>query len=236
MRRKVRTEPSIIMADPISSLQNQCWKCSAVPEAGSTFKVCARCRKASYCSRDCQKADWKEHKKNDCADIARPKASPLSFNVEKPFHKLHDKTWLHDRPQEDVYKLLIDAFRLRLNDDHDFQATVDATADGGCDGFRFLTLVTSNPELLPTWWTAENENESVKFGMAEESWSNLDNTIEKTDLVDHYGDPLMHMQLRMFAEQVYGTGPGCHSGGPMLQAQMAVERGELKMSIVNFGH
>jgi splicing suppressor protein 51 len=35
------------------------------------------------------------------------------------------------------------------------------------------------------------------------------------------------MQLRMFAEEIYGTGPGGQSGSSMLQLQMMAEGGEV---------
>ncbi len=36
--------------------------------------------------------------------------------------------------------------------------------------------------------------------------------IEKHDVVEHYGDTLFPMQLRMFAEAVYGCGLGGAAG------------------------
>ncbi|KOS46579.1 hypothetical protein ACN38_g2487 [Penicillium nordicum] len=41
-----------------------CQVCGKDEEAkGSALRNCSRCHKAKYCSRDCQKADWKKHKK-----------------------------------------------------------------------------------------------------------------------------------------------------------------------------
>jgi hypothetical protein len=34
-------------------------------------KRCSQCRIAAYCSRECQKGDWKRHKKEDCSDAER---------------------------------------------------------------------------------------------------------------------------------------------------------------------
>ncbi|KAJ9487385.1 hypothetical protein VN97_g5937 [Penicillium thymicola] len=40
-----------------------CQVCGKDDEEGSALRNCSRCHKAKYCSRDCQKADWKKHKK-----------------------------------------------------------------------------------------------------------------------------------------------------------------------------
>ncbi|CAI7810115.1 unnamed protein product [Closterium sp. NIES-53] len=37
-------------------------RCSKVEGAGVQLKLCSRCGKAAYCSRECQKADWPSHK------------------------------------------------------------------------------------------------------------------------------------------------------------------------------
>lgn len=38
-------------------------------------------------------------------------------HVPDPFTRLDDGKYLHDRPEKDVYRLLIDAFRMRSEDD-----------------------------------------------------------------------------------------------------------------------
>jgi len=38
-----------------------CWYCNKESEA--KLKICSKCTKARYCSVDCQRAHWSEHKK-----------------------------------------------------------------------------------------------------------------------------------------------------------------------------
>mmetsp|Transcript_13333 Transcript_13333/g.15535 ORF Transcript_13333/g.15535 Transcript_13333/m.15535 type:complete len:395 (+) Transcript_13333:123-1307(+) len=43
---------------------NSCLKCGIEEESIGRFKSCARCQKIFYCSKACQKEDWKVHKKH----------------------------------------------------------------------------------------------------------------------------------------------------------------------------
>ena len=40
----------------------KCWGCG-VQKPATELKRCLQCKKAEYCSKDCQRADWKGHKK-----------------------------------------------------------------------------------------------------------------------------------------------------------------------------
>lgn len=233
-------------------------------ELGTQLKCCANCQTASYCSRQCQKADWKSHKPgcasarsagatnatSSTASAPRATASKLNAeaeefvprskspitNVEKPYHALKAGTWLHTRPKEDVFKLLIDTYRMRLEDDYLLTGDVPndslyGGAPNGLRGFRkFFRLVQKKAGLLPHWWNYSMQQLCEVYGMTASNWSNLACAVEKHDIVEHYADPLMPMQLRMFGEQVYGRGPGGQSGAAMLAVRMAVEKGKLYSS------
>jgi mitochondrial splicing suppressor protein 51 len=88
----------------------------------------------------------------------RSNNNSLIADTDKPFHALHNKTWLHNRPEEDVYKLLIDVYRFRMEDNYTLEGDADADADsiygeatdGGAAGFRrFLRLAQRKSALLP---------------------------------------------------------------------------------------
>lgn len=48
--------------------------------------------------------------------------------------------------------------------------------------------------------------------------------MDKSDIQDHYGDPKFPMQLRMFAESIYGSAPGGVRGDTMLAMMASMER------------
>jgi hypothetical protein len=48
----------------------RCSGCGKIEGKKNEFKKCSRCQVAVYCGRDCQKADWKAHKKV-CASLAK---------------------------------------------------------------------------------------------------------------------------------------------------------------------
>ncbi|KAK3681644.1 putative MYND domain protein [Podospora appendiculata] len=227
-----------------------CASCKKSPPE-VTLKHCAKCSITDYCSRDCQKADWKAHKKicgkagqEDPASgpsfansSARPSASRLSppkgldSPIAKPFTRLDKGTWLHGRPEKDVYRLLIDAYRMRVEDMYKFDGDVeeDSIYAGNSDGklgfSRFLTKVEKcDGGLLPAWWTPEKKAACVKFGSdGSDSWADLGAAVEKSDISEHYGDARFAMQLRMFAERVYGRGPGGSDATAMRKMMAGLE-------------
>lgn len=234
----------------VTPTDNNCLKCKKSEAETGPLKQCNKCKSARYCSRDCQKADWKLHKK-DCASLAQaagdappagnnnnaPRA--LDFKVEKPFHQLNAKKWLHGRPEQDVYKLLIDTYRLRTEDKYSLEGDVDADSiysgvSSGVPGFkRFLRVVEGKRELLPEWWSPAKSQECVALASGQHNDYNVDHAIEKSDIIQHYGDQMMPMQLRMLGEQIYGTGPGGQPGAAMMQMQMMAEAGGGGMNMKN---
>jgi len=97
--------------------------CSQCEILSTTLKNCAKCKSVSYCNRTCQTAHWLFHKK-DCARLAgnpaaaagtRPEASTFTppNPDDKPFTAISNNKFLHNRPKETVFKLLIDCLRLR---------------------------------------------------------------------------------------------------------------------------
>ncbi|GAW13665.1 hypothetical protein ANO14919_030540 [Xylariales sp. No.14919] len=94
--------------------------CNSCKKASSELKRCAKCSTTLYCSRNCQKTDWKAHKKicskqayersgtgaggGSSAGTALSPPKGLEKPITKPFTRLDDNTYLHERPEEDVYR------------------------------------------------------------------------------------------------------------------------------------
>lgn len=62
-----------------------CDNCSHYERNGEKFRRCGRCRRALYCSPECQKAHWKAHK-HECQDMYDP-ASQEKEKKEKGGNK-----------------------------------------------------------------------------------------------------------------------------------------------------
>lgn len=63
-RKVIPTEETTVVGQ-VKQLGHICTVCSTI----SRRFVCSKCKDAKYCSKDCQKADWKVHKQ-ECADTA----------------------------------------------------------------------------------------------------------------------------------------------------------------------
>ncbi|KAK7216906.1 hypothetical protein V2G26_004909 [Clonostachys chloroleuca] len=206
------------------------------------IKRCAKCSSTPYCSRECQKVDWKNHRKvcgkesagssSSSSPNRGSQASPLKGlekSVTRPFTRIGNGTWLHNRPETDVYRLLIDAYRLRVEDEYTMDGKIDndslyGGSGSGLKGFRrFVDRVASHVGLLPSWWNAEKRACCERLGMDPSQWQNLCRAVEKSDIIEHYGTPFFHMELRMFAWKVLGTGIGGQDGTMVLEMMASRE-------------
>jgi splicing suppressor protein 51 len=61
--------------------------------------------------------------------------------------------------------------------------------------------------------------------MDADGWPDLRCCVEKSEIIEHYGDARFPMQLEMFAEQVIGSGPGRQDGTTMMQIMASIEAG-----------
>ncbi|KAK6525427.1 hypothetical protein TWF694_005565 [Orbilia ellipsospora] len=214
--------------------------CATCGNSGETIKHCAKCKSEFYCSRDCQKAHWKEHKKVCGKTTPVEPAADASFSSsDKPFHSLDAGTWLHNRSEKDTFTLLIDTYRFRANDNLNLEKKTDpddvlgGATDSSVAFRRFLELIERNSKLLPSWWAQEKSKECVEYGMNTTEWQSFRKSTSKDDIIKHYQDQYMPMQLRLFGEQVYGTGPGGQAGKGVLQAMKLMEGGGYHHSILN---
>ncbi|KAF6806481.1 mynd domain-containing protein [Colletotrichum sojae] len=231
-------------------MPGKCHKCQTDFTEPST---CERCD-VEYCSRKCQINDWKTHKKRCARTRGAPAPAPetgstrydpgagrpsprrgLDQPIVAPFTRLEEGTYLYDRPEQDVYRILVDTYRLRMEDN----LKIDGTREPDCiyspgqtDGLpgfrRFLAAAATKMRgrLLPPWWSEEKQKECEKLG-AESGWYSLKSKITKADVIEHYGDDHFPMQLRMVGEFVWGIAPGGMNGTPMRQMLAMKESGSL---------
>jgi splicing suppressor protein 51 len=80
-------------------------------------------------------------------------------------------------------------------------------------------------DLLPPWWDADARKACEAYDAGKGGGPVCRSARRRGVVRKHHDDSLMPMQLRMFAEQIYGTGPGGQSGLAMLQLQAQLEQG-----------
>lgn len=123
-----------------------------------------------------------------------------------------------------------------MEDNYNLAGDADADslhggAASGLGGFkRFLRLAEKRPALLPPWWSKAKAAECIAVGRS--GWSSLQAALEKSDLIEHYGNPNMPMQMRLLGEQVYGTGPAGQPGAEIIQHMMQTEGGSASRAVL----
>lgn len=142
-------------------------------------------RKILYCSRECQKEDWQSHK---------PKCV---------------KAHLQDLTEKEAFSHLIDAYRLRVEDEYVMNGDVySKTLYGGGNPlrhfYRYLDKAELRHNVLPSWWNVWKRTSCEEMAKDRRQNVNIYAAVEKSDIIEHYGDPFMPMNLRVLAEKIYG--------------------------------
>ncbi|RYP73610.1 hypothetical protein DL771_003498 [Monosporascus sp. 5C6A] len=181
--------------------------------------------------------------RSNSTDSTAATGGALEGGNPMPFTRLEKGTYLHDRPEKDTYKLLIDAYRLRLADVAKIEGVVEpdsiyaSATNDPLPGFRrFLDKASATGGLLPPWWNADKQRDCEDLGMSSAGggWTSLRKKIQKGDVTDHYGDAKFPMQLRMLAEAVYGRGPGGQDGSMARRMMAMQEAGALPGHMLHF--
>ena len=151
---------------------------SALPD-GVQLKICARCKTGIYCSKDCQAVDWPTHKLICSKPVPWVKGDKSGTT---PWASFSGDT-LHNRSEAETYKLLIDVYRLRVEDEYVFtgDASTDSLYGGGSPkvGFwNFLDKAEKKQGVLPPWWNRKKRLECLKLVARRKGWSDLGCAVE----------------------------------------------------------
>ena len=137
----------------------------AGPGHADHLKNCAKCRTTLYCSRECQKRDWKQHKqtcgKGQQPSLGKPAFMPL--NVGNPFDGASERK---------AFEIVIDSYRLRVEDEY----TMCGDARGRYgemnprpDFHRYLRRAEKKGGVLPSWWSPEKHAACMRLACARNS-------------------------------------------------------------------
>ncbi|KAF4974955.1 hypothetical protein FZEAL_8218 [Fusarium zealandicum] len=230
------------IAEHTSALKGFCSQWSDVPQfaafgawlgarrfdAKISQQGCPEGCRTPYCSRNCRRADKKAHGKV-CKLLQDAVAAGASSSQHRPTEhqrqppspdttlRIIDVTWFHDCPKEEVYRILIDSYRLRMNDmsecrqvsDEDVYFVRFATS---IIGFRrYLDIAQDTAGFLPSWWNAEKREECEAYCAIPNGghtcklsyWQSVEDIAR-----DYNDDEQIVLRLRLLAQVVFGCGPG----------------------------
>ncbi|MCJ1331862.1 hypothetical protein MMC10_008554 [Thelotrema lepadinum] len=183
-----------------NSEEPKCAKCSKPQsQLAEQLKRCAECQTTRYCSRDCQRADWKAHKK--CCGI---EFDPEGWQIQKMPARVapgnahldlsvpvggNAKDLLKLHGENDTYKLLIQSYRCMDEDDRVAAGRLDIDKANirpqyitghSFNGLKeFIAKAERNGNLLPTWWNAQKREQCEKVAREMYHWSDIETTVPK---------------------------------------------------------
>ncbi|EHY53010.1 hypothetical protein HRR90_003640 [Exophiala dermatitidis] len=167
-----------------------------------SLRRCNGCQLVDYCSKDCQKTHWPKHK--PFCNLVQGKGSPDAY--------------LSSKDHDEVLRIIIDAYRLRVETDHEsreedhgiyypgkpIDGLVWAKGDAIDDFQRFLDLI-EGTDILPKWWRFEDRMECLLMAIDKESPESIFKPINQAELPTRYGgDTSIRVALAIIAEMVVG--------------------------------
>jgi len=200
----------------------QCSKCNKKQsELTIPLKRCAKCQTCLYCSRDCQKADWKTHKKSCGTTTSQNGGSGgSSSSSTNPFTAIQENRFFDNKPEDEAFAHIIDSYRLRVEDEYTFMGKhrgIYNQEHPRADFNAYLNKAEA-AGVLPKWWNAQKREACVAYGFNKANWSDLNCAVEKSDVIEHYKNPMMPMLLRMVTEMVEGSNVTGQPAGAGLRA------------------
>jgi splicing suppressor protein 51 len=72
---------------------------------------------------------------------------------------------------------------------------------------KFMGLAEKREKLLPSWWNKKKRQECERLACnksGRNEWADIHSAVEKSDIIEHYGDGMMPMKLRVLGEKIYG--------------------------------
>lgn len=106
-----------------------------------------------------------------------------------------------------AFAAIIDSYRLRKDDEYKFNGDASglyAGEDPLADFRHFLYQAEACGDVLPSWWNPEKRRVCERLALSDQ-WCDINKPVEKSDIIEHYGDRLMPMRLRMLAERATGS-------------------------------
>lgn len=187
--------------------------CTLCNKPISTLRLCASCGNTLYCSTACQKLDSRRHSQS-CPKVRRSSTSSSSSTPPPPTSIRYPtdfttSTYLHPLYCDSVFEILIDTYRLRVEDEFRLLGTLRGVYNTGekpfADFRRFLDLAEkTEPCILPNWWNKETRRSCERVAKAFGGRCNVHRSVKRVEVEKHYKDGVMPVKLRMLAESVYG--------------------------------
>ena len=124
------------------------------------------------------------------------------------FAKIDDGTYFDSLPEKDAFAQIIDSYRLRIEDEYKFRGDAGGLYAGEAplpDFRQYLNRAKKKGGVLPKWWSREKRRACGRRAVDRAQWSDLNSAVEKADIMEHYGENIMPIKLRMLAEKVAGS-------------------------------